>query len=1304
MNKSVINSLLPSSIAEIYVALIRWSIFLLVIEASSSFGTDTTPPVISVPSNITVKATSAGGTVVNYPEPTATDDVGVTSLSMTVASFSAPYGAAVDGSGNIYVADRDNDTIRKITSSGVVTTLAGRAGISGSSDGTGSAARFSNPSGVAVDASGNIYLADTGNHTIRKITSSGVVTTLAGSARISGSADGTGSAARFNNPSGVAVDASGNVYVADASQGTIRKVSSSAVVTTVAGSFAGPSGIAVDGSGNIYVAGTDSCVIRKISSSGAVAVLAGSDLCGSADGTGSAATFFSPFGVAVDATGNIYVADTTNNIIRKITSSGVVTTLAGRALISGSSDGSGRPAMFNYPNSVAVDGSGNIYVADTRNNAIRKITTSGVVSTFAGSAASFSNPCGVAVDGNGNVYVADTGNNTIRKITSSGVVTTLAGSAGISGSADGTGSAASFYNPWGVAVDGSGNVYVADAYNHTIRKITSSGVVTTLAGRAGTAGSSDGTGSAASFHYPLSMAVDGSGNVYVADTYNHTIRKITSSGVVTLLAGRAGAVGSSDGSGSAASFYYPNDVAVDGSGNIYVADTNNNTIRKITSSGVVTTLAGGAGSSGSFDGTGSAARLKFPAGVAVDRSGNVYVADTNNATIRKIMSGGVVTTLAGVPLTMGNVDGATQYSGSIFPIGTTSVTYTALDAAANASVASFTVTVAPSGAPVVTVPSNITVEATSASGAIVTYPAATATDSVTTNPTITYSKASGTVFPLGTTTVTVTATDGANNVASSTFTVTVNPRPNPTLTTPPANISTIPGAACSVAIQLSNTVNAVRTSYQILQAGTTAPIGRASIVSSGTGAFYVPLRSIYSSGNYQIVFTRTFLDGTSDTVTSDPFSVNVTSWNSAAGLYDGILIHNDGNVGDSAVSRGRVTFSLSRFGSFSGNIQYTEAELLSGGSLLSPPPRTHVPVTRAFSGVLTPIPGESLKFSVTKTLGLGAAAGREQLQLSADLSVTPPVITATVTDHVTITPDVNASGVRSVASLTRLPLMLTRGSAAGIAGQYILSANNGNTESNKSYILAQVMPSGRIIWTSRCTGYNGSGSSIITVSDTQNTAVFYQANFACTSSQLTSTVLMGRLNFISSGSETSTWAPSFGGPGQPDGVEKFVSKVPVKMISSTLTPYYDDAKFGLGTAFTKRGLLDFSNHDGLKWTSSNVVTLPTSLLSTNSLVLSLDGPSGDPLYTWSVIVSANGATTVTGIPDSNGVLPPQIRRFTLNMSRGEWNGSFRTLDTDTSVSLFGAVTSQSNTPSVQSVGWSETGVLPNQTFQAWTLK
>jgi sugar lactone lactonase YvrE len=241
----------------------------------------------------------------------------------------------------------------------------------------------------------------------------------------------------------------------------------------------------------------------------------------------------------------------------------------------------------------------------------------------------------VAVDVSGNVFVADTDNYTIRRITSAGVVTTLAGQASVRGSADGTATVARFNGPSGLALDATGNLYVADTLNHTLRKITAAGVVSTFAGSAGTAGTTDGTGTAARFFGPQGLAADSGGNLYVADTNNQTIRKIVlSTGAVTTVAGLAGASGSTDAPGNMARFLYPTAVTVDGAGNLYVADTDNYIIRQITSAGVVSTVAGQAGASGSVDGVGNAARFNYPSGIAADSSGNLYIADTDNQTIR----------------------------------------------------------------------------------------------------------------------------------------------------------------------------------------------------------------------------------------------------------------------------------------------------------------------------------------------------------------------------------------------------------------------------------------------------------------------------------------------------------------------------------------------------------------------------------------------------------------------------------------------------------------------------------------------
>lgn len=347
-----------------------------------------------------------------------------------------------------------------------------------------------------------------------------------------------GTTAKFNMPTGLTVDAAGNVYIADSGNNTIRKITSAGVVSTFAGSALA----------NVNVTG------------------------GSINGTGSAASFINPTGITIDSTGNLFVANMDDGNIRKITPAAAVTIFAGLIPVPGAAptgmnkDGIGTLAEFVFPHSIAIDSLGNLYVADSFNNNIRKITPAGVVTTFAGcttnvgcaagstngpaATATFNTPQGIAVDSLGNVYVSDTGNHVIRKI-SAGVVSTLAGAVGITDITDGTGAAARFNGPAGLAVDSAGNIYVADEMNSTIRKITSTGVVSTYAGLPNIQNVSglfyaNGSLTAARFDLPRGVAVDAAGNLYVADTGNHIIRKITAAGVVSTLAGTPTVAGYTD--------------------------------------------------------------------------------------------------------------------------------------------------------------------------------------------------------------------------------------------------------------------------------------------------------------------------------------------------------------------------------------------------------------------------------------------------------------------------------------------------------------------------------------------------------------------------------------------------------------------------------------------------------------------------------------------------------------------------------------------------------------------------------------
>ncbi len=520
----------------------------------------------------------------------------------TVVNFKYPYGIASDGRGNLYVSDADSRRIQKVViATGEVTTLAGST--RGTTDGIGTKAQFSYPIGLTTDDKGNLYVADADNHTIRKVViATGEVTTLAGGIR--GSMDGIGVSARFSSPNGIVYDGIGNLYISGFNENRIRKlVIATSEVTTVAGNewgyaegigeaaqFASPTGITSDGKGNLYVADRDNRRIRKIAiATGVVTSLAGADN-GYADGIGTNARLNKPLDICNDGVGNLYVADRDNYRIRKIVvATGVVTTLAGNSRSSGSIDGIGATAEFSQPVAITYDGANNLYVADFGTHRIRKVAiTTGTVTTLAGStkgyadgkgiATKFNEPSGLASDGKRSLYIADWGNNRIRKIeAATGEVTTFVGST--EGTADGIGTAAQFYKPGGIISDGIGNLYVADTYNHRIRKIViATGEVTTLAGSI--QGSADGISMAAQFAYPFRLTSDSKGNLYVADFRNERIRKIViATGEVTTVAGKER--GYADGAGVEARFFEPIGIVSDGANKLYVADRANNRIRRI---------------------------------------------------------------------------------------------------------------------------------------------------------------------------------------------------------------------------------------------------------------------------------------------------------------------------------------------------------------------------------------------------------------------------------------------------------------------------------------------------------------------------------------------------------------------------------------------------------------------------------------------------------------------------------------------------------------------------------------------------
>jgi uncharacterized protein (TIGR03437 family) len=540
----------------------------------------------------------------------------------TSAQVSYPAGVAVDAAGNLYIAV--SSVIRKVAAAtGLITTVAGNGTFGYSGDGGPATSAKLSPWGVAVDGSGNLYITDFYDSVIRKVAAAtGIITTVAGNGTFGYSGDGgPATTAQLAEPSGVAVDGSGNLYIADWDDHVIRKVTAATgIITTVAGNgspgysgdggpatgaqLACPWGVAVDGSGNLYLADTGYYRIRKVAAAGTITTVAGNGRQYAYSGDGGPATSAQlalPYGAAVDGSGNIYIADWDDNAIHRVAAAtGIITTVAGNG--SGGYSGDGGPAtsaQLSGPAGVAADGSGNIYIADEYNNVIRKVAAAtGIITTVAGdgtqgysgdggpaTGAQLGVPLGVAVDGSGNLYIADSLYNRIRKVTAAtGIITTVAGG-GSAYPGDGGPATSARVFPSGVAVDGSGNLYIAEFYGSVIRKVTAAtGIITTVAGN-GTPGYSGdgGPASSAQLDQPQGVAVDGSGNLYIADN-NAAIRKVAAAtGIITTVAGAALINGYSGDGGPATSAHlnYPHGVAVDGSGNVYVADTSNNAIRML---------------------------------------------------------------------------------------------------------------------------------------------------------------------------------------------------------------------------------------------------------------------------------------------------------------------------------------------------------------------------------------------------------------------------------------------------------------------------------------------------------------------------------------------------------------------------------------------------------------------------------------------------------------------------------------------------------------------------------------------------
>ena len=624
------------------------------------------------------------------------------------AQLNAPQGLALDAAGNLYIADSVNNRVRMVDTQGIITTFAGNGTVNppGFWGDTGPAtdASLHLPTGLAVDSSGKVYIAVSADNTVRVVTTDGVINIFAGAGykgyygdyakdSISGIVSNTGVAtvAGLTNPQDIAIGPSGSLLIADTGNATIRKVDSTGVITTISGNgnvgisgddvattlaMVAPFGVAVDSTGNVYVAEYGSNRIRKIDTSGKITTAVGDGNQGFAGdgGAPNKVEMSLPTSVVVDSSGNLYFTDSLNNRIRKL-AGGNVSPFAGNGVFSRSGDGNAAAAaQLNTPLGVAVGtsiGSGiapTFYIADTANNVVR-IVANGLISNVAGTGTAGSSgdqlngPQGLAVDSAGSLYIADTQNNRVRKV-SGGAISTVAGSgtAGFGGDG-GAATSAQLNAPFGVAVDAAGNLYIAEFSNNRVRKVSTNGNIGTLAGNGVSGFSGDGLqATSAQLNGPQGVAVDSAGNVYIADTANNRVRKVAANGVITTVAGNGAAGFSGDGNSAVnAQVGNPTAVATDSVGNVYIADGSAR-VRKLFLSGLITTIAGTGTRGYSGDG-GSApnARLNGPSSLAVNAAGSIWVADTLNNAVRLLQFTGGGTTVSAV------TNGASNLNGPVAP-------------------------------------------------------------------------------------------------------------------------------------------------------------------------------------------------------------------------------------------------------------------------------------------------------------------------------------------------------------------------------------------------------------------------------------------------------------------------------------------------------------------------------------------------------------------------------------------------------------------------------------------------------------
>ena len=598
----------------------------------------------------------------------------------TQASLNNPQDVFVDTQGNIYIADAEFNRVRKIDTSGTITTLAGGGTSSTQPYGDGGPATqgyLREPSAIFVDSTGVLYIVDQGLSRVRKVDLSGTITTVAGG----GTNPDTTSATevRLSGPTDIVIDAQNNLYIADRGNHRVRKVNPSGIITTIAGTgergfdgdggpatqakLANPSGIHLDSAGNLYIADEQNRRVRKVDPSGIITTVAGNGSFSSFnEGTPATETGISVKSVYVDNAGNLYISDGFSRI-KKVGADGNIATFAGGGSKSPNENGLATEAELKSPIGLWGDTTGNLYIAEQGANLIRKVDANGNISITAGgyigdgkirTETTLAKPKGLTLDPSGHLYVADYDHHRIRKIdATTGIAQTVAGN-GIGGNnSDGIlAITANVGLPFGLGIDAVGNLYVSSQTWSTIQKIDTSGIITNFAG-GGNETTDDIVATQARLSSPSDIAFDQNGNMYIANLNNHTIRKIDTTGTITTIAGN-GQFGSTGDGGPAsqAQLNRPTGLACDKLGNLYIADTGNKRIRKIDTAGNISTIAGG-GTAGfptyGHNGAATDAQLINPTDVAIDTTGNLYIADQK--LIRKIDTADIITNIAGDGIT-----------------------------------------------------------------------------------------------------------------------------------------------------------------------------------------------------------------------------------------------------------------------------------------------------------------------------------------------------------------------------------------------------------------------------------------------------------------------------------------------------------------------------------------------------------------------------------------------------------------------------------------------------------------------------